>query len=85
MPKAYIIQTQTYIDTINEGVTKTESSVMAMVCGGKARAQCGVTWAGNPIKIPMVQPSILHCPIIKVEYMLRVSIDPPSVHVVYDE
>lgn len=70
VPKAYIIQTQTFIA---RGTMKQKRSVVATLSGDIVGARCRETWHGRAIKIPPVGPSILQCRIIKVEYMLKVS------------
>uniref|UniRef100_A0A3B5K1D4 Arrestin domain containing 2 n=1 Tax=Takifugu rubripes TaxID=31033 RepID=A0A3B5K1D4_TAKRU len=70
VPKAYIIQTQTFIA---RGTMK------------QKRAVCRETWHGRAIKIPPVGPSVLHCRIIKVEYMLKVCVDVPGTSKLYLE
>ncbi len=71
MPKAYITQTQTFIA---RGTMKQKRAVVATLCGDIVGARRRETWHGRAIKIPPVGPSILQCRIIKVEYMLRVSL-----------
>lgn len=71
VPKAYITQTQTFIA---RGTMKQKQSVVATLCGDVVGARRRETWHGRAIKIPPVGPSILQCRIIKVEYMLRVSV-----------
>lgn len=70
VPKAYIIQTQTFIA---RGTKKQKRSVVGTLCGDIVGTRCRETWHGRAIKIPPVGPSILQCRIIKVEYMLKVS------------
>lgn len=53
---------------------KQKQSVVATLCGDVVGARRRETWHGRAIKIPPVGPSILQCRIIKVEYMLRVSL-----------
>lgn len=71
VPKAYITQTQTFIA---RGTMKQKQAVVATLCGDVVGARRRETWHGRAIKIPPVGPSILQCRIIKVEYMLRVSL-----------
>lgn len=71
VPKAFITQTQTFIA---RGTMKQKHSVVATLCGDIVSARCRETWHGRAIKIPPVGPSILQCRIIKVEYMLKVSL-----------
>lgn len=70
VPKAYIIQTQTFIA---RGTKKQKCSVVNTLCGDIVGARCRESWHGRAIKIPPVGPSILQCRIIKLEYMLKVS------------
>lgn len=69
VPRAYIIQTQTFIA---RGTMKQKRAVVSTLCGDIVGAKCRETWHGRAIKIPPVGPSVLHCRIIKVEYMLKV-------------
>lgn len=69
VPKAYIVQTQTFIA---RGTMKQKRAVVSTLCGDMVSAKCRETWHGRAIKIPPVGPSVLHCRIIKVEYMLKV-------------
>lgn len=69
VPKAYIIQTQTFIA---RGTMKQKRAVVSTLCGDVVGPKCRETWHGRAIKIPPVGPSVLHCRIIKVEYMLKV-------------
>ena len=71
VPKAYITQTQTFIA---RGTMKQKRAVVATLSGDLVGARRRETWHGRAIKIPPVGPSILQCRIIKVEYMLRVSL-----------
>lgn len=71
LPKAYITQTQTFIA---RGTMKQKKSVVAVLRGDIVGARRRETWHGRAIKIPPIGPSILRCRIIKVEYMLRVSL-----------
>lgn len=73
VPKAFIIQTQTFIA---RGTMKQKRAVVSTLCGDVVGAKCRETWHGRAIKIPPVGPSILHCRIIKVEYMLKVGSSP---------
>lgn len=69
VPKASIIQTQTFIA---RGTMKQKRAVVSTLSGDVVGAECRETWHGRAIKIPPVGPSVLHCRIIKVEYMLKV-------------
>lgn len=71
VPKAYITQTQTFIA---RGTMKQKQAIVATLCGDVVGARRRETWHGRAIKIPPVGPSILQCRIIKVEYMLKVSL-----------
>lgn len=71
VPKAFITQTQTFIA---RGTMKQKRAVVATLCGDIVGPHRRETWHGRAIKIPPVGPSILQCRIIKVEYMLRVSL-----------
>lgn len=75
VPKAYIVQTQTFIA---RGTMKLKRAVVSTLCGDIVGAKSRETWHGRAIKIPPVGPSVLHCRIIKVEYMLKVGFGTPS-------
>ncbi|KAL4604889.1 arrestin domain-containing protein 2 [Arapaima gigas] len=75
VPKAYITQTQTFVA---RGTMKQKRSVVATLSGDTVGARCRGTWHGRAIKIPPVGPSILQCRIIKVEYLLKVSVSVPG-------
>lgn len=70
MPKAAIFQTQTYLE--NEK-TKTFRQIIANVRGNHVASGSTESWNGKSLKIPPVNPSILDCSIIRVEYSLAVS------------
>ncbi|TNM87768.1 hypothetical protein fugu_005989 [Takifugu bimaculatus] len=82
VPKAYIIQTQTFIA---RGTMKQKRAVVSTLSGDVVGAECRETWHGRAIKIPPVGPSVLHCRIIKVEYMLKVCVDVPGTSKLYLE
>lgn len=75
LPKAYIIQTQTFFA---RGTMKKKQSIVAVLRGDVVGARRRETWHGRAFKIPPVGPSILHCRIIKVEYILKVRFEVPS-------
>lgn len=69
MPKAAIIQTQTFIA---RGTKKQKKSVVTSIVGDSIAAGKREVWHGRALKIPPVGPSILQCRIIQVEYSLKV-------------
>ncbi|XP_042299786.1 arrestin domain-containing protein 2-like, partial [Sceloporus undulatus] len=75
IPKAAIIQTQTFIA---RGARKEKKSVVASIVGDSIAAQKREVWHGRALKIPPVGPSILQCRILQVEYALKVCIDIPG-------
>ncbi|KAG9330419.1 hypothetical protein JZ751_025421 [Albula glossodonta] len=75
VPRACITQIQTFIA---RGTMKQKRSVVTAMCGDAVAPLCRDSWHGHAIKIPPVGPSILHCRIIKVEYVLRVFVDVPG-------
>lgn len=70
VPKAAIIQTQTFIA---RGTKKQKKSVVTSMVGDTIAAGKREVWHGRALKIPPVGPSILQCRIIQVEYSLKVS------------
>lgn len=70
VPKAAIIQTQTFIA---RGTKKQKKSVVTSITGDPIPAGKREVWHGRALKIPPVGPSILQCRIIQVEYSLKVS------------
>ncbi|XP_032905942.1 arrestin domain-containing protein 4 [Amblyraja radiata] len=75
MPKAAIFQTQTYLT--NEK-TKTFRQIIANVRGNHVASGSTESWNGKSLKIPPVNPSILDCSIIRVEYSLAVYVHIPG-------
>ncbi|XP_063003235.1 arrestin domain-containing protein 2 isoform X2 [Elgaria multicarinata webbii] len=75
VPKAAIIQTQTFIA---RGTRKQKKSVVASMAGDSIAAGKREVWHGRALKIPPVGPSILQCRIIHVEYALKVCVDIPG-------
>jgi len=69
VPKAAIIQTQTFIA---RGTKKQKKSVVTSIVGDSIAAGKREAWHGRALKIPPVGPSILQCRIIQVEYSLKV-------------
>ncbi|MEE6487987.1 hypothetical protein FKM82_015103 [Ascaphus truei] len=69
MPKAAIIQTQTFIA---RGTVKQKKAVVATLEGDSVAAGKRELWHGRALKIPPLGPSITHCRIIHVEYALKV-------------
>ncbi|MEE6487982.1 hypothetical protein FKM82_015103 [Ascaphus truei] len=75
MPKAAIIQTQTFIA---RGTVKQKKAVVATLEGDSVAAGKRELWHGRALKIPPLGPSITHCRIIHVEYALKVCVDIPG-------
>ncbi|XP_054506259.2 arrestin domain-containing protein 2 isoform X2 [Agelaius phoeniceus] len=75
VPKAAIIQTQTFIA---RGTKKQKKSVVTSITGDPIPAGKREVWHGRVLKIPPVGPSILQCRIIQVEYSLKVCVDIPG-------
>ncbi|NWI21906.1 ARRD2 protein, partial [Crypturellus soui] len=69
VPKAAIIQTQTFVA---RGTRKQKKLVVTTMVGDSIAAGKRDVWHGRALKIPPVGPSILHCRIIQVEYSLKV-------------
>lgn len=69
VPKAAIIQTQTFLA---RGTKKQKKSVVASIAGDPVAAHKRDVWHGRALKIPPVGPSILQCRILHVEYSLKV-------------
>ncbi|XP_040198286.1 arrestin domain-containing protein 4 [Rana temporaria] len=77
VPKAAIYQTQSFIV---HGKTRTHKQMLASVRGNHIASGSTETWNGKTLKIPPVTPSILDCQILRVEYVLAVSIHIPGAH-----
>ncbi|XP_064424531.1 arrestin domain-containing protein 2 isoform X2 [Latimeria chalumnae] len=75
VPKAAIVQTQTFIA---RGSVKEKKSVAATMIGDAVGAKKRELWHGRALKIPPIGPSILQCRIIHVEYALRVWVEIPG-------
>ncbi|XP_067827671.1 arrestin domain-containing protein 4-like [Heptranchias perlo] len=75
VPKAAIFQTQTYL--ANEK-TKTFRQMVANVRGNHVASGSTESWNGKALKIPPVNPSILDCCIVRVEYSLAVYVHIPG-------
>ncbi|XP_075720139.1 arrestin domain-containing protein 2 isoform X2 [Rhinoderma darwinii] len=75
MPKAAIIQSQTFIA---RGTLKQKKSVVATLAGDAVPAGKRETWHGRALKIPPLGPSIVQCRIIRVEYALKVCVEIPG-------
>uniref|UniRef100_A0A8C4K276 Arrestin domain containing 2 n=1 Tax=Dromaius novaehollandiae TaxID=8790 RepID=A0A8C4K276_DRONO len=75
VPKAAIIQTQTFVA---RGAKKQKKSVVTSMVGDAVAAGRREVWHGRALKIPPVGPSILCCRIIQVEYSLKVCVDIPG-------
>ncbi|XP_075579993.1 arrestin domain-containing protein 2 isoform X2 [Pelecanus crispus] len=75
VPKAAIIQTQTFIA---RGTKKQKKLVVTSIVGDSIAAGKREVWHGRALKIPPVGPSILQCRIIQVEYSLKVCVDIPG-------
>ncbi|XP_061098469.1 arrestin domain-containing protein 2-like isoform X2 [Conger conger] len=76
VPRACLTQVQTFIA---RGTSKQKRSVVTELCGGVVLPRSRESWHGHALSIPPVGPSILHCRIIRVEYILLVTVDLPGV------
>lgn len=70
VPKAALYQTQTFFA---KGKGKQIQQLVSNLRGDPLLQGKSQSWEGKLLKIPPVSPSILDCPIIKVEYALMVS------------
>lgn len=70
VPKAALYQTQTFFA---KGKGKQIQQLVSNVRGDPLLQGKSQSWEGKLLKIPPVSPSILDCPIIRVEYALMVS------------
>ncbi|XP_069074834.1 arrestin domain-containing protein 2-like isoform X1 [Pleurodeles waltl] len=75
VPKAAIIQTQTFIA---RGTMKQKKTVVASIAGDSVGAGKRESWHGRALKVPPLGPSITQCRIIRVEYTLKVCVDIPG-------
>ncbi|XP_078527072.1 arrestin domain-containing protein 2-like isoform X2 [Lissotriton helveticus] len=75
VPKAAIIQTQTFIA---RGTMKQKKTVVATMAGDPVGAGKRETWHGRALKVPPLGPSITQCRIIRVEYTLKMCVDIPG-------
>lgn len=70
VPKAALYQTQTFFA---KGKGKQIQQLVSNLRGDALPQGKSQSWEGKMLKIPPVSPSILDCPIIRVEYALVVS------------
>lgn len=70
VPKAALYQTQTFFA---KGKGKQIQQLVSNLRGDPLPQGKSQSWEGKLLKIPPVSPSILDCPIIRVEYALVVS------------
>lgn len=70
VPKAALYQTQTFFA---KGKGKEIQLLVSNLRGDPLLQGKSQSWEGKLLKIPPVSPSILDCPIIRVEYALMVS------------
>ncbi|KAM4709175.1 arrestin domain-containing protein 2 isoform 2-T2 [Discoglossus pictus] len=75
MPKAAIIQSQTFIA---RGTMKQKKAVVATLAGDSVLPGKRESWHGRALKIPPLGPSIMQCRIIRVEYSLKVCVEIPG-------
>ncbi|KAM6901275.1 arrestin domain-containing protein 3b [Lycodopsis pacificus] len=75
VPKAALYQTQTFFA---KGKGKQIQQLVSNLRGDPLPQGKSQSWEGKLLKIPPVSPSILGCPIIRVEYALVVYVDVPS-------
>lgn len=72
MPKAALCQTQTYFA---KGKARQLQQQVAALRGDTLPQGKSQSWDGKLLHIPPVSPSILDCPLIRVEYSLMVRND----------
>ncbi|XP_061783190.1 arrestin domain-containing protein 3-like [Nerophis lumbriciformis] len=75
VPKAALYQTQTFFA---KGKGKEIQQLVSNLRGEPLAQGKSQSWEGKLLKIPPVSPSILDCPIIRVEYALVVYVDVPG-------
>ncbi|XP_019740977.1 arrestin domain-containing protein 3-like [Hippocampus comes] len=75
VPKAALYQTQTFFA---KGKGKEIQQLVSNLRGEALAQGKSQSWEGRMLKIPPVSPSILDCPIIRVEYALVVYVDIPG-------
>ncbi|XP_034402600.1 arrestin domain-containing protein 3b isoform X2 [Cyclopterus lumpus] len=75
VPKAALYQTQTFYA---KGKGKQIQQLVSNLKGDPLLQGKSQSWGGKLLKIPPVSPSILDCPIIRVEYALVVYVDVPG-------
>nr|XP_019937156.1 PREDICTED: arrestin domain-containing protein 3-like isoform X1 [Paralichthys olivaceus] len=75
VPKAALYQTQTFYA---KGKGKQIQQLVSNLRGDPLPQGKSQSWEGKLLKIPPVSPSILDCPIIRVEYALMVYVDVPG-------
>ncbi|XP_062340167.1 arrestin domain-containing protein 3b [Osmerus eperlanus] len=75
VPKAALYQTQTFFA---KGKGKQIQQLVSNVRGDPLPQGKSQSWEGKLLKIPPVSPSIIDCPIIRVEYALVVYVDVPG-------
>ncbi|KAM9794328.1 arrestin domain-containing protein 3-like isoform 2-T2 [Syngnathus typhle] len=75
VPKAALYQTQTFFA---KGKGKEIQQLVSHLQGEALAQGKSQSWEGRMLKIPPVSPSILDCPIIRVEYALVVYVDIPG-------
>lgn len=75
VPKAALYQTQTFYA---KGKGKQIQQLVSNLRGDSLPQGKSQSWEGKLLKIPPVSPSILDCPIIRVEYALMVYVDVPG-------
>ncbi|KAM6902298.1 arrestin domain-containing protein 3b [Xenentodon cancila] len=75
VPKAALYQTQTFFA---KGKGKQIQQLVSNLRGEPVQQGKSQSWEGKMLKIPPVSPSILDCPIIRVEYVLMVYVDVPG-------
>ncbi|KAM8828958.1 arrestin domain-containing protein 3-like [Spinachia spinachia] len=75
VPKAALYQTQTFFA---KGKGKQIQQLVSNLRGDPLPQGKSQSWEGKLLRIPPVSPSILDCPIIRVEYNLVVYVDVPG-------
>ncbi|XP_075405036.1 arrestin domain-containing protein 2 isoform X1 [Tenrec ecaudatus] len=75
LPRVAVIQTQTFMA---RGARKQKRVVVASLVGEPVGPGRRALWQGRALHIPPVGPSILHCRVLRVDYVLKVCVDIPG-------
>ncbi|KAJ6220396.1 hypothetical protein RDWZM_006208 [Blomia tropicalis] len=74
IPQATLHQTQLFLAS---GKVRSRTIKFTTVTGIAIQPHKTATWDGQMLKIPPISPSILNCRLIRVEYMIRISLHIP--------